>query len=130
MTALYGLASELARVIPPGSRVFHLGGPLGLYIAGLEPYLRQERDVATLALLPDQARLTKSGFWGKKEIEWWLERDSDYAVIVPARVALYPRPRLYEDLALIESLLAIHFTRVAVLDRYPGSLYYVYRRTH
>jgi hypothetical protein len=129
VTALYGLAADLSRVIPPGSSVFHLGGPLGLYVAGFEPYLRQERDVAALATNTEDDRFAKSGFWSRRDIRRWLTRDSEYAVIAAGRVALYRGTRLESDAALIQSLLTTHFTRVAVLDRYPALAYEVYRRT-
>jgi hypothetical protein len=129
VTALYGLAADLAQIIPSGSRVFHLGGPLGLYLAGIDPYLRQERDVASLAPGLEHGRAVKSGFWTKEDIGRWLTKDSDYAVIVPARVASYRGTALESDLALIDCLLAEHFTRVGVLTRYPEYTYYVYRRS-
>jgi hypothetical protein len=129
VTVLYGLAAELGRVVPPGSRVFHLGGPLGLYVAGLEPYLRQERDLYTLLPASDGTSLRGIGFWGQADIRDWLARDADYAVIVPTRVALYRAGLLAADIHLIELLLTKHFTRVAVLDLYPGLVYDVYRRT-
>lgn len=128
VTAFYGLASEIGRVVPPGSRVFHVGGPLGLYTAWIDPYLRQERDVATLALPAEEANLAKSGFWGQQDIKRWLIQDSDYAVVDPARAALYRGTPLDPNLVLIDSLLAAHFTRVAVITRYPPFAYYVYRR--
>jgi hypothetical protein len=128
VTALYGLAAALGRVIPPGSSVFHVGGPLGLYLAGIDPYLRQERDVATLALPADDVDLTKSGFWSRSDIERWLGAESEYAVIVPTRVAVYRNSALERDLTEIRSLLAAHFTHVATIDRYPGASYEIFRR--
>ncbi len=127
VTVLYRLASDLGRAIPPTAHIFHLGGPLGLYIAGLEPYLRQERDFATLAYPAGMANGANSGFWGQAEIVEWLSRDADYAVVVPARVAFYRKQPLNSTLHLIESLLAAHFTRVAVIER-STYLYEVYRR--
>jgi len=128
VTALGGLASQLREVIPPGARVFHLGGPLGLYLAGVEPYLRQERDVAALALPGIEAGAERSGLWGRSDITRWLGREADYAVIVWPRAGLYRGTPLQPDLDLIDSLLRSHFARVAVLTRYPGSTYEVYRR--
>jgi hypothetical protein len=128
VTALYGLAAELARVIPAGARVFHVGGSMGLYIAGFDPYLRQERDLLTLMAGSEDARLARSGFWDRGDIKRWLTRESDYAVVIPAYVAPYRGTVLEPGLALIESLLATHFARVAEIDRYPGLRYEVYCR--
>jgi hypothetical protein len=43
-------------------------------------------------------------------------------------VAFYRGTRLDPALDLIDSLLTSHFTLISVIDRYPGSIYYVYRR--
>lgn len=128
VTALYGLGAELARVIPPGSQVFHVGGPMGLYVAGLDPFLRQERGLLSLAPTSVDGRLARSGFWDQRDIKRWLTLESDYAVIVPAHVVPYRGTMLEPGIALVDALLASHFVRVAEIDRYPGLRYEVYRR--
>jgi hypothetical protein len=127
VTAFYGMASELGRAVPPGSKVFNLGGA-GLYTAGLDPYVRQERGFDGLVTESEDPRLAKSGLWGTRDIKEWLGRDAAYAVIAPSRVAFYRGTRLDPALDLIDSLLTSHFTLISVIDRYPGSIYYVYRR--
>jgi 4-amino-4-deoxy-L-arabinose transferase-like glycosyltransferase len=128
VTALEGLAAELGRLIPRGAHVFHLGGPLGLYLAGIDPYLRQERGLVTLVATADDGRFARSGLWDLGDIRKWLTRDSDYAVIAPAVVEPYRGTTLEPGLALVDSLLSTHFMPVGVVRHYPASVYYVYRR--
>lgn len=130
--ALYSLGEALGRVIPKGSRVFHIGATQALYMAGLKPYLRQVYDVWTLAPTAEEWVRKKSGLWGGPEIRAWLTTDAEYAVIVPTVLDFYRASAdapLRASLDLIESLLAEHFTRVAVLDQYPGLVFHVYKRT-
>ncbi len=128
-TALYALADALSARIPKGSKVFRFGPPLGLYVAGLKPYLRQERDVFTLSSLADKAFLRRNGLWGDSDIRHWLGADADYAVIAPAALDAYRSSPVGRNVELIEALLGRHFVRIAVTDQYPGHIYYVYRRT-
>jgi len=128
VTALYSLAADLSRVIPPGSRVFHLGGPLGLYLAGLDLYVRQERGLLTLMATSDDGRFARSGLWDLGDIRRWLTEDSDYAVIAPTYIEPYRGSVLDPGLAFADKLLAARFIRIASIDRYPGLRYEVYRR--
>jgi hypothetical protein len=125
--ALYGLAEDLRTHIPPGSRVFHLGSFQPLYIAGLKLYLRQVFGAWTLTRVVDEGNRRKSGLWGEAEIRQWLERDAQYAVVVPTTLATY-RAACNRCAELAVELLATHFIPIAVLDRYPGYPHIIYRR--
>jgi hypothetical protein len=130
--ALYDLGNALAKIIPPGSRVFHVGATQAVWMAGRNPYLRQVFDLWTLAPGVDERVRKKSGLWGEPEIREWLTRDADYAVVLPTvYFGLYGASQdeaLQKDLELIDKLLAENFTQVATLDQYPGLVYYVYKR--
>ncbi len=126
--ALYRLAEALGARIPHGSRVFHLGSFQPLYIAGLKPYLRQVFGAWTLSPATEEKIRKKSGLWGEAEIREWLEKDSQYAVIVPADLDTY-RAACGRCVALVQSLLAKHFTEIAVLEDYPGRAHIIYRRS-
>jgi hypothetical protein len=126
--ALYSLAAALEKAIPKGSRIFRFGEPLGLYIAGRAPYLRQERDVATFSPFGDQKILKRSGLWGEADIREWVTRDADYAVVAPAAFDFYRNTSIGGAVQMIESLLGERFSRIAVLDQYPGRVYHVYKR--
>jgi hypothetical protein len=128
VATLYRLSEDLRTHIPPGSRVFHLGSFQPLYIAGMDLYLRQAFGVWTLSPSGDEHVRERSGLWGEAEVRQWLEKDAEYAVVVPTTLAAY-RAVCSRCVALAEHLLATHFTRIAVLDRYPGYPHIVYRRT-
>ena len=125
--ALDRLAEALRTHIPPGSHVFHLGSFQPLYIAGLQPYLRQVFGAWTLSPVTDERIRRKSGLWGETEIREWME-NSQYAVIVPTDVGTY-RAACARCVELVESLLAKQFREIAVLGHYPGRAHVVYRRS-
>jgi hypothetical protein len=125
--ALNNLADALRALIPPGSRVFHLGASQALYVADREPYLRQAPGYWTLSPLRDQTATRRSGLWGEAEITDWLTRDAQYAVIVPESLDEY-RISCRSCVELAESLLERHFTPVAVLRQYRGLAHVVYKR--
>ncbi len=126
--ALHRLAEAIGTHIPHGSRVFHLGSFQPLYIAGLQPYLRQVFGAWTLSPVIDERIRKKSGLWGEAEIREWLEKDSQYAVIVPADLDTY-RAACGGCVGLVQSLLAKHFTEIAVLEHYPDRAHVIYRRS-
>jgi hypothetical protein len=125
--ALNNLADALRALIPPGSRVFHLGASQALYIADRAPYLRQALGYWTLSPLRDQTVTRRSGLWGEAEITDWLTRDAQYAVIVPESLDEY-RISCRSCVELAESLLERHFARIAVLRQYRGAAHVIYKR--
>jgi len=125
--ALNNLADALRALIPPGSRVFHLGASQALYVADREPYLRQALGYWTLSPLRDPTVTRRSGLWGEAEITDWLTRDAQYAVVVPESLDEY-RISCRRCVELAESLLERHFARIAVLRQYRGIAHAVYKR--
>jgi hypothetical protein len=125
--ALNSLADALRALIPPGSRVFHLGASQALYVADRDPYLRQALGYWTLSPLRDPTVTRLSGLWGKAEITDWLTRDAQFAVIVPESLNEY-RISCRSCVELAESLLERHFVRIAVLRQYRGIEHVVYKR--
>lgn len=132
MVALQDVVAALQSLIPPGSRVFLFGPSETLFMAGLRPYLQQANHLETLSPVADDWVRRRSGLWGDAEIREWLGRDAQYAVV---RLAVLRAARENQhtpsgnNVDLIESLLSRHFTQVAVLDQYPGLVFYVYKRT-
>jgi hypothetical protein len=125
--ALDNLADALRSLIPPGSRVFHLGASQALYVAGRDPYLRQALGYWTLSSVRDPTVTRRSGLWGEAEITDWLTRDAQYAVIVPESLDEY-RISCRSCVGLSESLLERHFTPIADLRQYRGVAHVVYKR--
>ena len=125
--ALRNLANALDALIPPRSRVFHLGASQALYVADRPPYLRQALGYLTLSPLRDQRVTQRSGLWGEAEITDWLTRDAQYAVIAPESLDEY-RISCRSCVELAESLLERHFARIAVLRQYRGVAHVVYKR--
>ena len=126
--ALYELSEALRTHISPGSHVFQLGSFQPLYIAGLEPYLRQVFGAWTLSPITDELIRKKSGLWGEAEIREWLERDAQYAVIAPTAFRTH-RAACDRCVELIRLLLAKHFTQIAVLEPNTGYPYIVFKRS-
>ena len=122
------LARGLEGAIPPGGRVFLVGDSMPLYLADRLPYVRQIMYPTTLAGRNEDPELVaRNGVWGRDQIEEWLGRDATYAVIAPRWLEALRHNRA-RNIARIEELLAVHFTRTAVLDDYLGIPYQVYRR--
>ena len=118
---------HLARLIPPGSRVFLWGDSLPLYLAGRTPYLRQIHSAQTLAQVQDREAIRHNGLWGVEEMEAWLGRDADYAVIQESLLNHYRGdPRM--PVRLMEDLLARHFERIDRVADYRWFPQDVYRR--
>jgi hypothetical protein len=81
VSGLNDLASTIQATVPPGERVFVLGNPLPAYLAGSSPYLRQSLHHGTFVPSDDAYAISRSGLWGRQELEWWLSRDAGYALI-------------------------------------------------
>lgn len=120
-------AAHFGRLVPAGSKVFLWGDSLPLYLAGVTPYLRQIHSANTLALREDRVAIEKSGLWGERELETWLGRDADYAV-VEQLILDYYGPRAPAQVARITTLLQTHFERLDRVQDYPWFVYDVYRR--
>jgi hypothetical protein len=131
MVAVCDVVSALRSLIPSGSRVFLFGPSETLYLAGLRPYLQQANHLETLSPLADDWAREQSGLWGDAEIRRWLGSDVEWAVV---RLGILRAARPNQttlsgnNVDLIESLLARHFSLLAVLDLSPGPPLYVYRR--
>jgi hypothetical protein len=127
---------HLARLVPREARVFFFGPVDVFYFSGLPPtWVQQITNYDTLAVNDRDRRATlRSGYYGMAEVERWLGREAEYAVISPEGLAtfadgfhLHPevnRPRV----ARIRELLAQHFVKVGTVSEYPYYSYEVYRR--
>lgn len=124
---LSAAADHFGRLIPSGSTVFLWGDPLPLYLAGLTPYLRQIHSPFTLAAEEDRAAIEESGLWGQQEMQAWLGRDAQYAVL-EQRVVDHYRHRAPDRLAEVERLLEQNFVRLERVEDYRWFAYDVYVR--
>jgi hypothetical protein len=127
---------HLARLVPGGARVFFFGPVDVFYFSGLPPtYLQQTSNYDTLAVNDADNRATlRSGYYGMPQVEAWLGREADYAVVSPQGLRTFAegfhnhpdvnRPKA----ARIRELLARDFALVGTVDEYPYYSYEVYRR--
>ncbi|HET7341822.1 MAG TPA: hypothetical protein VFL90_10190 [Methylomirabilota bacterium] len=78
---------------------------------------RQIHDPNSLAAVDNPVLIQRNGLWGLAEIEAWLGRDAECAVIVPAVLEQFRRSRP-QEVAAIEAALRERFQRVARVDDY------------
>jgi hypothetical protein len=119
--------AHFRRIIPATAKVFLLGNPLPLYLAGRDPYLQQIYSTETLAAVENRNLIPTHGLWGIAEIEAWLSADAGYAVVQPAVLAHYRATRRLQ-IERIEALLAQRFVRIDQVDEYPWFTFDVYER--
>jgi 4-amino-4-deoxy-L-arabinose transferase-like glycosyltransferase len=124
------VAVDLRTLVPTGEKVFLFGPPMAPYLAGLDAPLQQLMSPGgTLAPAhADDRLISKNGVWGSKELEHWLGRDLQYAVISP--VALQGIESLRpEAVNRIRELLRERFMLVGQVGEGPLLGLDVYRRT-
>jgi len=125
------MADQLARVVPPGeTRVFFIGDPLPIHLAGRRTYLRQfHQHNMVFTSVRDQARYIRSGMWGYTELEQWLGSDARYAILQTKVMHFYRGRAPYREiLARMDELLAQNFTLIATVSGLGGDSFLVYRR--
>jgi hypothetical protein len=83
-----GAVRELQRLVPYGTRVFVFAPPITAYLAGLNVPIQQLMSPGgTLAAAgSDESAVAKSGVWGMAELERWLGREAECAVVSPGLV--------------------------------------------
>jgi 4-amino-4-deoxy-L-arabinose transferase-like glycosyltransferase len=129
--ALRAVAARIAAVIPPDERrVFLLGDPLPLHLAGRQSYLRQfHQHLMVFTSSRDTQQYRRAGMWGSVELERWLGSDARFAVIEPNVLEFYGGRRPYVELvARINALLAQHFTLVETVRVSGDHIFRLYRR--
>lgn len=129
--ALRQTAARLAAVLPAGEpRVFFIGDPLPIHLAGRMTYLRQfHQHNMVFTSVRDQRRYIRSGLWGVTELEEWLGADARYAVLQAKVLDFYRSREPYREvLARMDALLAERFTQVASVPGLASDRFIVYRR--
>lgn len=129
--ALRRTAARLAAVLPAGEpRVFFIGDPLPIHLAGRMTYLRQfHQHNMVFTSVRDQSRYIRSGLWGASELEEWLGADARYAVLQAKVLDFYRSREPYRDiLARMDTLLAERFTELESVPGRGGDRFIVYRR--
>jgi hypothetical protein len=129
--ALRRTAARLAAALPAGeARVFFIGDPLPIHLAGRMTYLRQfHQHNMVFTSVRDQRRYIRSGLWGATELEEWLGTDARYAVLQAKVLEFYRSREPYRDiLARMDTLLAERFTEVESVPGLGGDRFIVYRR--
>ena len=124
-------AVALGALVPAEERVFLFAQPTPAYLAGLNPPLQQVMSAGgTLAAATSDARLVaRSGAWGLVEIDRWLGREVQYAVISPQLLAAFATIRP-EGVTRIRELLRNRFTLIGSVGDNPDRTADVYRRVN
>ncbi|HET8576134.1 MAG TPA: hypothetical protein VFO18_03470 [Methylomirabilota bacterium] len=125
-------ARQIAGLIPAGeTRVFFIGDPLPIHLAGRRTYLRQfHQHNMVFTSVRDQSRYIRSGMWGDAELEQWLGSDAQYAVLQAKVMQFYRSREPYREiLTRMDALLARNFTLVAAVPGLGGDSLLIYRRT-
>jgi hypothetical protein len=114
-------------LIPSDAKVFLWGYSLPLYLAGIDPYLRQIVDPECMVDGVEPIVVERNGLWGTKELETWLSTDAGYAIVMPSMFRRFrpTRPRAIERM---EALLAERFELIATVAEYPWWVFDVYKR--
>lgn len=122
-------AARLASMVPAGERIFFFGPAMAVHLAGREAYLQQLMAPGTFAANDGDARtVSRSGVWGRAEIERWLGREVRYAVLNPMHLDAYAAAGRAEGVARIRALLAERFERAGHIEDASWSVLEVYRR--
>jgi len=109
--------------------LFLVGSALPAYMVGARPYLQQIIHTWTLVPEGDPAVLSRSGLWGRTDIESWLGLEAPYALVATQRLAEFKGVSGYGELmALIDSQLAAHFRLVDEIEEAPFGPYRLYER--
>jgi len=122
-------ASRLAQLIPPGERLFFFGPAMAVHLAGRQPYLQQLMAPGTFVVNDTDARaVSRSGVWGRAEIERWLGQEARYAAVNPPHLDAYAAAGRAEGVARIRALLQERFELIGRIDDAYWSVLEVYRR--
>jgi hypothetical protein len=122
-------AARLAALVPPGARLFYFGPPMAAHLAGRRPYLQQLMAPGTFVPNDTDTRaMSRSGVWGRAEIERWLGREVDFAAVNPEHLDSYAAAGRAEGVARIRALLQERFEPVGRIDDAYWSVLEVYRR--
>lgn len=124
-------ARDLARLIPADAKeIFLLGDAMPLYLAGRRPYLQQFHEhFMMFTSVRDPLRYARSGLWGYREIDAWLDGTAQYAIIEPQTLEFYRNRGPYKThVERIESLLLANFGLLATVSASPEMVFLVYRR--
>jgi hypothetical protein len=124
-------AERIAAVIPADEqRVFLLGDPLPVHLAGRRTFLRQfHQHNMVLTSTADRAKYIRSGMWGAAEIESWLGGEARYAIIQRGVREFYRARKPYRPLVdRMDTLLAEEFELVEIVARHGDDAYLLYRR--
>jgi len=112
-------ARQIRSVVPAGQRVFLFGSPIRAYLAGVTPYIQQIVHDSTLVPSTDEYAVARSGLWGSREIEAWLGRDAQYAIIEPALLQSYTEVASYAP--LMDRMRSLLDTNFRLANRIPST---------
>jgi hypothetical protein len=126
--ALEKAAERMRALVQTDKPVFLYGQSMPAYLAGLPVYLPQLMTPRSLTMNDEDDRtVTRSGVWGRKQIERWLGSEAEYAIISPPTLKTFEVDRP-ESIARIRALLAERFVLVGQVNDAPWLPYEVHRR--
>jgi hypothetical protein len=121
--------AALRRLVQPEARVFVFAQPMVAYLAGLRPPLQQLMSPGgTLAPADaDPHVVSRSGVWGRAELDRWLGQEADYAVVSDSLISALEGVRT-QSMRRMRELLAEHFVAIGQVDEPGPRTSVVYRR--
>lgn len=121
-------AAQIKALVPDDARLFLFGQSMPVYLAGLRPYIQQIMAPRTLAVNDkDEWLVSRSGVWGRAEVERWLGQEAGYVLISPHVLRAF-EPDRPESVGRIRELLRERFAFVGRVSEAPWFVYDVYHR--
>lgn len=126
--ALERAAKHLRALVPAATPVFLYGHSMPVYLAGLNAYLPQLMTPRSLTMNDqDDRAVARSGVWGRRQVEQWLGKEADYAVVSLKVLETFEVDRP-AAIARMRALLAERFVLVGQVTDAPWLSYEVYER--
>jgi hypothetical protein len=99
-----------------------------VYLAGLNAYLPQLMTPRSLTMNDqDERAVNRSGVWGRRQMQQWLGKEADYAVVSPRVLETFEADRP-AAIAGMRAMLAERFVLIGRVTDAPWLNYEVYRR--
>lgn len=121
-------AQHMRSLVETERPIFLYGQSMPVYLAGLPAYLPQLMTPRSLTMNDqDDRAVTRSGVWGRRQLERWLGEEARYAIVSPKTLEAYEADR-GASIARMRNLLSERFVLIGRVTDAPWLRYEVYRR--
>jgi 4-amino-4-deoxy-L-arabinose transferase-like glycosyltransferase len=126
--ALEKAAQHMRSLVDTERPIFLYGQSMPVYLAGLPAYLPQLMTPRSLTMNDqDDRAVTRSGVWGRRQLEQWLGEEAQYVIVSPRTLEAYETDRP-ASIARMRVLLAERFVLIGSVNDAPWLSYEVYHR--